>query len=717
MEVVISGQYSPPSRERENLVEVNRPAAHHAGGPTHRLSSSSIENGTPSVSARTSVGPLNQPPVPSQRPPGSSASPATTPGNPRRTREQDLRRQLDHLRVQLLKERLSRLKYQRDRMLTTGHLNQLKSGRWWRLGTLLREILRTPWKLSLFFRAAVTPFQRRPAPPLPDVSSIEEHIAKVSSELATLEQRLATSRPTSTQGPTVEELLRSARQLYREGRYEEALALLEKLPAQERTTKTAAMIERDCHIKLGQLTSALTCVRQAMAAKADPALERSARRLEGRLRETDPRWLPDSGPRAQDYEPANPRRILHIVKESLPYFQRGYTLRSQATFIAQRMAGYEPIVVTSLGFPRDQGYPDFPKVELIEGIPHYRLDLGPDYRTAEIPEDLVLSDQAMLTRMLADDLRPALVQAGSGYRGYETALVALSVARALGVPFIYEVRSFLEQTWTGEIDRSEQGEYYHRRRNQETRCMLEADLVYTISDAMRDEITSRGVPADKVYVVPNVVDTQRFKPRPANMELKKALGLDGLFVLGYISNLGKREGIDNLIRAVKILREHHPGVGGLVVGDGPERDALTELVASLDLEGCVTITGHVDNSKIEDYYSIIDLFVIPRIDDLASRYVVPLKPLEAMAMQRPIVAADLPALRELLGNGERGLLFPPGDPRALAEVASRMIAQESERAKMAASAYTWVQSERTIETNAQRYARSLATIDQSRARR
>jgi glycosyltransferase involved in cell wall biosynthesis len=124
----------------------------------------------------------------------------------------------------------------------------------------------------------------------------------------------------------------------------------------------------------------------------------------------------------------------------------------------------------------------------------------------------------------------------------------------------------------------------------------------------------------------------------------------------------------------------------------------------------VVLTGHVENHRIEDYYAMIDVFVIPRIDDLASRLVVPLKPLEAMAMERPLLASDLPALRELVVPGERGEVFQPGNPDALAAAAEKLIAAPDQRARLASAARSWVLRERTTAANARRYARTLHTI-------
>lgn len=532
---------------------------------------------------------------------------------------------------------------------------------------------------------------------MPDMSSIEARLAGLDRETGRSARR-------------GEETLTRARLEFEAGNYEGCLEILKSLPPDVYETSEVQLFSRDCYIRLGEVSRALKSVRLALDAQDDPALRRQSRILVGRLRETNPTWLPSvSSKGLSDFE-ALPMSVLHILKESLPFFERGYTMRSHMTLMAQKSAGFDPTVVTSLGFPRNQGFEDFAMEETIDGIVHHRLDLGPRYKTVQIPYDQILSDQATLTARLGERIKPAIIQTGSGYRGYETALVGLAVARHLSVPMVYEIRSFLEHTWTPEFGRSEQGEYYQRRHDQETRCLAEADFVVTIAEAMRHEIIKRGIPAEKIGVVPNVVDVSRFEPRSKPRGLAKRYGINGRFVLGYISNLGAREGIDNLIRAIHMLRARGFDVSGLVVGDGPERQNLEQLVEDLGLEGHVVLTGHIPNEQIEDHYALIDLFVIPRVDDRAARLVTPLKPLEAMAMEIPVIAADLPALRELVAPGERGELFLSGEPASLAEIAAKLLESEDTRSRLASNARGWILEERTLESNAVRYQEILKRV-------
>ena len=102
-------------------------------------------------------------------------------------------------------------------------------------------------------------------------------------------------------------------------------------------------------------------------------------------------------------------------------------------------------------------------------------------------------------------LRPSVLHAASNHAN---ARLALALRERYGLPVVYEVRGFWEDTWLSRYpDAAERAssELYQRNRDLETRCMLAADLVVTLGEAMREEIAARGVPGEKILIVPNAV--------------------------------------------------------------------------------------------------------------------------------------------------------------------------------------------------------------------
>ena len=158
------------------------------------------------------------------------------------------------------------------------------------------------------------------------------------------------------------------------------------------------------------------------------------------------------------------------------------------------------------------------------------------------------------------------------------------------------------------------------------------------------------------------------------------------------------------------LRKQRDDVGCIVVGEGPELDGLRELRGELGLDDCVVLTGQVPHSEVHRYYSLIDVFVVPRRDDRAARLVTPLKPFEAMAMELPIVVSDLPALSEVAAPGERGLSFVPEDPASLAATVAPLLDDPALRKRFGAAGRDWVQRERTWAANGKRYVEAYGRV-------
>ncbi len=162
--------------------------------------------------------------------------------------------------------------------------------------------------------------------------------------------------------------------------------------------------------------------------------------LTGRLTETDPSWLPRIEGASERLEPLDRRRILHITKSSVPERWSGFTIRTLQNMRAQRGAGLKPILVTEIGWPRLAGVTDVAPVVVHDGFEHHRLDGGPDYDLAGTPNDVRLQDTAEAMAAIVRAVRPSILHAHSGYRGGDQALVALALRERFGIPVVYEVR-------------------------------------------------------------------------------------------------------------------------------------------------------------------------------------------------------------------------------------------------------------------------------------
>jgi len=519
-------------------------------------------------------------------------------------------------------------------------------------------------------------------------------------------------RTRSGEPPLDPRRLEEARRALDEGRLDEALAAAAEILASHPRTVAAHEIRQAALLRAGEPTTSLAALRSLRRIGDTPERADLDRRLVGMLRESDAGWLPRIPGPADPIEPAAPGRVLHLLKESPPDRQTGFAMRSHHILAAQRAAGLDPVAVTALGFPRAAGRVA-PAVETIDGIRIHRLDLGAGY-PADVPPDRYLEDFAWLASGVVHAERPAILHAASGLRGYDMALVGLALRARHDLPLVYEVRSFLETSWSGR-EGAELAELSRRRQAAETRAMTEADAVVAIAEAMREDIVARGVPPERVFVAPNGVDAEQFAPRPPDAELRARHGLHG-FVFGYVSNLDHpREGQELLIEAAARLRSRGRDATCLLVGDGRRRRELEELADRARARDSVVFTGAVPHAEVPAYYAALDAFVVPRRDERAARHVTPLKPFEAMAMERPLVVSDLPALREIAAPDERGLVFAPDDVDALVACLERLMdAPELGRA-LGSAGRAWVVRERTWAANVPIYEAAYACARAHRA--
>ena len=438
------------------------------------------------------------------------------------------------------------------------------------------------------------------------------------------------------------------------------------------------------------------------AGAAEPGLAEIREQAQADMRVHDGSWAPPRGRRRSRPEPG---RVLHLVSHSLPHHTSGGTYRTHHTARAQLAAGLQPEVVTLLDFPWGAGVSGAQALDTLDGVSYHRVpdaSAGDDTLAARLGRNL----DALVP--LVEELRPAVLHAASDYRN---ARLALELREVFGLPVVYEVRGFPEERRVrrpGSRARADQGA---GRRALELACMAAADRIVTLAEVMKTHMVSRGIDGGKIRVVPNGVDPEALHPEPRDDALAAELGVeDAETVLGYVSTFHGYEGIQYLVRATAELIRRGRGARALLVGDGRERPALEALAQELGIAHAVVFTGRVPHGDVLAYYALLDMFVLARRAEETSELVTPLKPFEAMAAERAVIVADLPALREIVIDGETGRTFRPEDPVHLADVAEELIDDPAERQRLAAAGRAWVASERTWAANAARYRELYAEL-------
>jgi len=164
-------------------------------------------------------------------------------------------------------------------------------------------------------------------------------------------------------------------------------------------------------------------------------------------------------------------------------------------------------------------------------------------------------------------------------------------------------------------------------------------------------------------------------------------------VFGFIGSFYHYEGLRFLVSVFGELVRRIPGARLLLVGGGPEESVLADLAK--DLHGSVSLLGRVPHDQIGAYYSVIDVFICPRRSMRITELVTPLKPLEAMAMGKAVLASNVGGHKELIEDGKTGLLFAADDGRDLIERASRLAGEPGLRQRLGHAARRYVVEERS----------------------
>jgi PEP-CTERM/exosortase A-associated glycosyltransferase len=394
-------------------------------------------------------------------------------------------------------------------------------------------------------------------------------------------------------------------------------------------------------------------------------------------------------------------RILHVLDHSVP-LQSGYAFRTLAILNEQRARGWETIQLTSPKHRR----PYVPE-EAVDGWRFFRTRPLPAIVDA-VPLVREYATAFATARRLAavtDATKPDIIHAHSPVLN---ALAALRVGRSRGLPVVYEVRAFWEDAAASHGTFSARGPRYLLARAMETRAVRRVDAVTVICEGLGRDLIGRGIPQSKVTVIPNAVDPNAFTTAPQrDAALATRLGLDGKSVLGFLGSFYSYEGLHLLIEALPKILASLPEVRVLL--------SLRALAARLGLADAVVFTGRVPHGEVERYYALVDVLVYPRVSIRLTELVTPLKPLEAMAEGKIVVASDVGGHRELIRDGETGNLFRAGDVDACAAKIIDVLRHREAWPAQNANGRRFVEEERSWAKSVARYEPVYARLIADRA--
>lgn len=345
-------------------------------------------------------------------------------------------------------------------------------------------------------------------------------------------------------------------------------------------------------------------------------------------------------------------KVLHILYQSHPNIS-GSSTRTRDILTSQKNIGIEPIVITS---PFQKGLKSNNIVENIYGVKHFRTYSGKP--NEEVKEDnnnifikinkffRIISFKRKILKVVLKE-KPDLLHA---HAMFFCAYPAILIGKKMKLPVFYEVRSLWEERRKDFAPSNvlRKIEFIVLRKI-ETYCMNKADHIVAINENLKQDIIKRGISDDKITVIGNAVDLDFLEGQRTRISKEKRDSI----TFGYVGSISPIEGLDSLIELFKTnFLENRL----LIYGRGKE-SYVNHLKMQISDYDNIEYRGEIDRNEIYRAYENIDVIVNPRVKLKITDTVTPLKPLEAMALEKIVIASDVGGMKELIKNDVTGFLF------------------------------------------------------------
>ncbi len=275
------------------------------------------------------------------------------------------------------------------------------------------------------------------------------------------------------------------------------------------------------------------------------------------------------------------------------------------------------------------------------------------------------------------------------------------------VPFVFEVRDLWPESLAA-VGAAAEGSLLHRTLGAIAGFLYRrANRVVVVAPAFKDHLIRHwNVPAAKICIVENGVETDLFRFDRGAMEVRKQLQIEDRYLICYIGTIGNAHGLETLIAAAEDLQTALPSAMFLVIGEGAEKERMAQLAVARRLNN-VRFLGEQPRERIPAYVSAADLCLVMLKKSELFKTVIPTKLLEYMACERPVIVAVDGQARHIVEEAGAGVFVEPENHKALVESVIRLAADIEKRRQMGASGRQYIVNKYSREKTAQDYVRVL----------
>lgn len=398
-------------------------------------------------------------------------------------------------------------------------------------------------------------------------------------------------------------------------------------------------------------------------------------------------------------------KIAHIFYTTIPGVMGG-DIRSRDVIESQRDLKIDVVAISS---PFQAPASESSMIEIINGITYHRSYAGSKKLHVSDRDQgiwIKLRKLAKIVSFARFVLKTCTVERADIVHAHSTffcAIAGLYASWRLQLPLIYEVRSLWEERSVVVAPSIRTKVISRIIRQVETLCCRLADHVVVISEGLHEEMRSRGIPESKLTTIGNAVNLAR-----VNCNEPTCLSKDpNNWIFGYVGNIGEVEGLDLLIDAIKQLRSEGWGNPVHIYGTGPVLDDLARSAA--EVSG-VKVCGPFKPNDAPDIYKSLDIIVNPRRRSNLTEKVTPLKPLEAMAWRKPVLASNVGGMLELIRDKKTGFLFEADNVDSLASELRFLTTAPDLLPSVITTAFQFVYASRSWSANANKYKKLYSQL-------
>lgn len=372
-------------------------------------------------------------------------------------------------------------------------------------------------------------------------------------------------------------------------------------------------------------------------------------------------------------------KVVFACHSSGYFHANGYAVRSVQIAESLARQGVKVIALTRLGYPWDmaafrdaekQGTSSFASISF-----KHRYD----------PNRAIFGTVSSYVQQYAAYLKKEVQACGASvihaHSNYLNGLAAAEAGAALGCLSVYEVRGLWHMSRAVKEPGYEDTEHYLFCEKMEVLAAANCDQVVTLNHALRQWLIGKGVAAEKITVVQNgVTPFQAENAMPGKIASVP-------FMLGFIGSLTAYEGLDDVIQAMAMVKKEGLRAKLVIAGKGTELARLKQLCRELEVDDRVQFEGYIERDEVPAFYQKVDAIIIARKNHPVTRWVTPIKLMEAMMYQKGLIVSDLPALTEVAIEGQNALLVEADSPAAIAQAIQKLLAEPEWAAKLGRQGY------------------------------